>query len=489
MARRTVIHRLQRGDDRPLCIAHRGASAHAAENTLQAFQFAAALGADYWEADIRLSADGQPVVSHDADLGRFLRTALIADHKLADLPRMAPELPGLDAVIDLAERLEQGLYLELKEAGSGAVVLERLRARGFERAVLSSFLVDEIRYLAEQGCAYPLACQVPVGADPFALVEYSGADLMHLCWERASDQPQSLVTPQLLQRASQAGIGVVLWHEERRSVLDELMALPVLAICTNNPERINRLAPLQALGIGLVCHRGGNYFAPENTLAAARLVLEQGADYLELDVRESADGELVVMHDATVDRTTNGRGRVDALSLAQLRQLDAGAWFAPHYRGEVVPTLAQMIALCQSYDRQMYIEIKAADPGKIIALVEAMDFLPRCFFWSGDARLQAEVRAVSAAARIKSTAAHYDSLAELQAHLNPEIAEFELDDYRRDAAECLALGMTPMLKYFGDDPDVFAQILALRPPLVNLDRTDRLLALCRGRKLHTTETD
>lgn len=489
MTRPEIIFPMHRENARPLCIAHRGASAHALDNTLQAFQFAADLGADYWEADLRLSADDQPVVSHDADLSNFAVTGQIAEFDLRTLQQVAPDLPSLDALIDLAEALDQGLYLELKVTGSAAVVLQHLQARGFKRAVLASFLIDEIRGLADQHCPYPLACLVPLHADPFALVERSGADLMHLCWEHGGAQPQSLVTPSLLQRARQLDVGVVLWHEERRSVLDDLMALPVLGICTNNPERMNSLAPLQALGIGVVCHRGGNHFAPENTLAAARLILEQGADYLELDVRESADGELMVMHDATVDRTTDGRGRVDKLSLAQLRELDAGLWFSPRYRGEVVPTLAEMIELCQYYGKQMYIEIKAADPGKIIALVEAMGFMEQCFFWSGDARLQAEVRAVSARARIKSTVSHYDSLSALQAHLNPEIAEFELDNYQRGVAECTVLGITPMLKYFGDDPAVFRQILALRPALVNLDRSDRLLALYRSGKLATTKQD
>ncbi|WP_108125264.1 glycerophosphodiester phosphodiesterase family protein [Saccharospirillum mangrovi] len=484
MARESLRFALpQRLPERPLCIAHRGASSYAPDNTLQAFRFAAELGADYWEVDVRLTRDAQPVASHGAEVDEHLGSGVIATLDWAQLQQAAPELPSLDAVIDLAEQLGQGLYIELKDAGSGAVVLERLLARGFAQAVLGSFKASEIRALAEQQCPYPLSILVPVGADPFVAVADSGADIMHLCWENASDHPQTLVTDDLLQRARQAGLAVVLWHEERRSVLQAIMALPVLGICTNSPEMMNPLTPVQALGIQIVCHRGANYFAPENTLAAARLVLEQGADYLELDVRESADGELVVMHDATVDRTTNGSGRVDELTLAQLSELDAGAWFSPRYRGERVPTLAQMIALCQFYNKQMYIEIKAADPARVIALVEAMGFQQQCFFWSGDARLQAEVRAVSDTARIKSTAADYSDMALLQAHLNPEIAEFELYNYARQLADCTALGITPMLKYFGEDPAMFDTILALRPALLNIDRSDLLLARYRQGKL------
>jgi glycerophosphoryl diester phosphodiesterase len=92
-------------------------------------------------------------------------------------------------------------------------------------------------------------------------------------------------------------------------------------------------------------HRGASAYAPENTLAAFRLALAQGADGFELDVTLSADGVPVVIHDDTVDRTTNGQGRVDALTLAQLQALDAGysAKFGTHFAGERLPTLAAVL--------------------------------------------------------------------------------------------------------------------------------------------------
>ncbi|MHB9091675.1 MAG: glycerophosphodiester phosphodiesterase [Chloroflexota bacterium] len=94
----------------------------------------------------------------------------------------------------------------------------------------------------------------------------------------------------------------------------------------------------------IVAHRGAAWEAPENTLAAFALAVVAGADMVELDVRVSADGELVVIHDAEVSRTTNGRGDVAALTLAELKALDAGAWFAPPFAGEQVPTLAEVCA-------------------------------------------------------------------------------------------------------------------------------------------------
>lgn len=92
----------------------------------------------------------------------------------------------------------------------------------------------------------------------------------------------------------------------------------------------------------IYAHRGSSMYAPENTLAAFVLAKEQGADGIELDTKLSADGEVVVFHDRTVDRTTQGKGRVNQLTLAQLRQLDAGMWKGQSFKGEKIPTLAEV---------------------------------------------------------------------------------------------------------------------------------------------------
>jgi len=78
----------------------------------------------------------------------------------------------------------------------------------------------------------------------------------------------------------------------------------------------------------IFAHRGASAHAPENTLAAFELALAQGAEGIELDAKLSADGHVVVIHDATVDRTTDGHGRVKDMSLADLRSLGAGLFFA-----------------------------------------------------------------------------------------------------------------------------------------------------------------
>jgi len=92
-----------------------------------------------------------------------------------------------------------------------------------------------------------------------------------------------------------------------------------------------------------VGHRGTRRFAPENTLSAHEMAIALGARAIEMDVRMTADGEFVLMHDPTVNRTTDGRGLVSKMTLAEIRRLDAGSWFAPEFAGERVPTLREAL--------------------------------------------------------------------------------------------------------------------------------------------------
>lgn len=109
-----------------------------------------------------------------------------------------------------------------------------------------------------------------------------------------------------------------------------------------------------------VGHRGAAGHAPENTIVSFETALRLGADAVELDVRRSSDGELVVIHDAAVDRTTDGHGEVAALPLEQLRALDAGARHGAQFRGTRIPTLRETLAWARGRT-ELVIEIKG-DP-------------------------------------------------------------------------------------------------------------------------------
>ena len=96
---------------------------------------------------------------------------------------------------------------------------------------------------------------------------------------------------------------------------------------------------------GICAHRGASQTHPENTLAAFREAIRLGAHMIEFDVALTKDGELALMHDLTVDRTTDGRGKVADLTMAEIKKLDAGRWKSPEFAGERVPTLREALAV------------------------------------------------------------------------------------------------------------------------------------------------
>lgn len=137
----------------------------------------------------------------------------------------------------------------------------------------------------------------------------------------------------------------------------------------------------------IFAHRGASAYAPENTLSAFELALRQGADAIELDAKLTADGHVVVIHDQTVDRTTEGSGRVKDMRLADLRKLDAGSHFDFAFRGEKIPTLEEVL---KAVGQLTYTNIELTNygsmtdslPEKVAALVGRLKLNKRVIFSS-----------------------------------------------------------------------------------------------------------
>jgi glycerophosphoryl diester phosphodiesterase len=228
---------------RPLRIAHRGASAHAPENTLAAIVKAAELGADMVEIDLQMSADGVLVALHDPDLSRVTDgTGSVYARTVAELKQLdaggGERIPTAEEVIACCRTHELGIYFELKIGFAAAAVVPLIRQhRMVERVIVASFRPD---WLADVRAADAvLRTAVLFGSlhvDAVALARAAGAQYVHPCWEHQAPEPHRLLTPTWIATVRNAGLGIISWHEERPSEIAALRRLGVDGICSNAPE-------------------------------------------------------------------------------------------------------------------------------------------------------------------------------------------------------------------------------------------------------------
>src|SRR5258708_7642232 len=111
-------------------------------------------------------------------------------------------------------------------------------------------------------------------------------------------------------------------------------------------------------GVWVIGHRGAMGECPENTFVSFERALELGADWIERDVHLTRDGALAVIHDELVDRTTDGHGFVKDHTLAELKRLDAGAWFGPEHAGQRIPSLDEVLVWAHERNPVLNLEIK-----------------------------------------------------------------------------------------------------------------------------------
>ena len=143
------------------------------------------------------------------------------------------------------------------------------------------------------------------------------------------------------------------------------------------------------ISVKVIAHRGASGYAPENTLVAFKKALDMGAKAVEFDVQMTQDGQLVVIHDYTLDRTTSGSGMIMDTDYEDIKEFDAGSWFATEYRGERVPLLKNVLQLFPA-DVEINIEIKKflLDERKleedIYGLVKEMNMMDQVVFSSFD---------------------------------------------------------------------------------------------------------
>lgn len=239
------------------------------------------------------------------------------------------------------------------------------------------------------------------------------------------------------------------------------------------------VASSQAAAIEIVCHRGANEVAPENTRAAAQQCIDWGVEYVEIDVRTSKDGEFYILHDPTVNRTTNGKGFLRQLNSAEIDQLDAGSWFDPKFADERIPRLKPYLEWIKG-KAKVYFDVKDADIKKLIALVYEVGMENDCFFWFASSAQAEKFRALDQKLALKINVRNPIEVAQAKGRFGANIVEVGLENMSPQLVEaCRDRNIKIMIYHPKKDAEGFQKVVGWNPDMINLNHPDLFLKVVR----------
>jgi glycerophosphoryl diester phosphodiesterase len=228
----------------------------------------------------------------------------------------------------------------------------------------------------------------------------------------------------------------------------------------------------EAKDILLVCHRGANRLAPENTYASAKKAIEFNASYVEVDVRRSKDGVYYNLHDWSLDRTTNGTGPISETGSKVIDTLDAGAWFGHEYSGEKVPRLYEYLKWIKG-KAKVYFDMKDVRLEEFIPVVYELGMENDCFFWFSSNQVAKEFRRLYPDLALKINASSVEDLDSIKEIYNPQIIECALEDLSEEFINsCRTKELKIMPLITGNDWEGYRIALQKNIDMVNLDNPD-----------------
>jgi glycerophosphoryl diester phosphodiesterase len=358
---------------------HRGMSCAAPENSAVAIEMCAQDYCEWAEIDVRLSKDGKHVIVHNDTVDATTNgTGRVADLTLQELKK-------LDAGSWFAKRFASNRLLTLTEA------LEL--AKGKINLVLDCKSVHP-KLLVEEVIAAGMERQVIVFGSPEDVTELQSAAMSKVaCMSKF--RPKSMtfdefvkrlnpaaveidvdeITPTLCQQFHAMGIKVqvkalgkdwdspVFWRNAIDSRADWLQTDDPVGFLFFSARQTGLEFPVK-----IAAHRGANRYAPENTLPAIHVAARLGLDYAEIDIRTTLDGNLVLMHDSTLNRTTDRNGTVRETTYAETQNLHAGNWFGPLFRETRVPSFDDSLRTLGER-MSVYLDAKDVDATELVAAI------------------------------------------------------------------------------------------------------------------------
>ena len=231
--------------------------------------------------------------------------------------------------------------------------------------------------------------------------------------------------------------------------------------------------------IEIVCHKGANEYAPENTFAAAQRCIDWGMDYVEIDVNASKDGVLYILHGPDLDKTTNGTGPIAELTSEEIDQLDAGSWFHPKFAGERVPRLEPFLRWIKG-KAKVFLDVKAGGPQQLIDLIYDVGLENDCFFWSGDDEWMLKLRALDDKLQLKVNVKNVADVIEATERYRANIVEVGLDNMSRELVDaCRERGLKVMVYHQEKDPEAFREVIRWGVDMINLNHGDVFAKVAR----------
>ncbi len=358
---------------------HRGMAIAAPENSATAIKMCAQDFCEWAEIDVRLTKDSHHVIIHDDTVERSTNgSGRVADLTLLELKKLdagawfaqrfaGNRLMTLPEVLDLAKG-KINLYLDCKRIDPKRLV-EEVIAAGMERQVIVYDSPDVLaKVKAFSKGAVPGMTKYRPKTMPLAAFIKNVAPA-------AVEIDADELNAELCQRFHAVGIKV------QAKVLGEKWDNPRIWgyvidagadwLQTDDPAGIlffNARRTLGTFPVKIAAHRGASRYAPENTLSAIRAAARIGVDFAEIDVRTTRDGKYVLLHDGTLNRTTQGKGSVREMMFEEATRLSAGIWFGKPFRETRVPSFDD--ALTTLGDKMgVYLDAKDIAPGALIAAI------------------------------------------------------------------------------------------------------------------------
>lgn len=243
--------------------------------------------------------------------------------------------------------------------------------------------------------------------------------------------------------------------------------------------------PATSLGpIEVVCHRGANRHAPENTFAAAQLCVDWGADTVEIDINTSADGVMYLLHGPELELTTDGVGHIGNTPSQVLDGLDAGVRFGSRFAGTRIPRLEPFLAWARG-KCNLFLDVKYADAGALLEMLDRTEMRRHVFVWSSFDDWAAEFAHLAPDVPVKINVRDAAGVRAAVQAFNARIVEVGPERLCDDLiAACRDHNVRLMVNYMGDDVRVVERLLHVDFDMINTDNADLWLEHARAAGRH-----